>query len=86
MKFCELYCSKFNLGLFRIMPFDLQATNEVITRVPQATTAEMEAAVASCQKAYKTWSQSTVLTRQQCMFKFQQLIKDNMVGEVLDKG
>ncbi|XP_052275637.1 methylmalonate-semialdehyde dehydrogenase [acylating], mitochondrial-like isoform X3 [Dreissena polymorpha] len=38
----------------------------------------MQAAVDSCKKTFKTWSQSTVLTRQQCMFKFQQLIKDNI--------
>lgn len=54
------------------------ATNEVISRVPEATDAEMTAAVESCKKAFKTWSQTTVLTRQQCMFKFQQLIKENL--------
>lgn len=32
----------------------------------------------SCKNAFKDWSQTTVLTRQQMMFKFQQLIKDNL--------
>ncbi|XP_060573404.1 probable methylmalonate-semialdehyde dehydrogenase [acylating], mitochondrial isoform X1 [Ruditapes philippinarum] len=54
------------------------ATNEVITRVPEATQEEMQSAVDSCKRAFKTWQDSTVLTRQQCMFKFQQLIKDNL--------
>lgn len=54
------------------------ATNEVISRVPESTPDEMQAAVESCKKAFKTWSQTTVLTRQQCMFKFQQLIKNNL--------
>ncbi|KAF2348111.1 Aldehyde dehydrogenase domain [Trinorchestia longiramus] len=54
------------------------ATNEVVTRVPCATAAEMEAAGAAAVEAFKTWSQTSVLTRQQVMFKYQQLIKSNM--------
>jgi len=41
----------------------------------------MEAAVASCKEAFQTWSKTTVLTRQQAMFKLQQLIKANMVSD-----
>jgi len=54
------------------------ATNEVVSRVPCATPAEMKAAADAASEAFKTWSQSSVMTRQQLMFKFQQLIKDNM--------
>ncbi|KAK6998180.1 methylmalonate-semialdehyde dehydrogenase [acylating] mitochondrial [Biomphalaria glabrata] len=54
------------------------ATNEVITRVPESTTAEMEAAVAAAKAAFPAWSKSTVLSRQQIMFRFQDLIKKNM--------
>ena len=61
------------------MNFSLQATNEVVTRVPEATQAEMLAAVESCKQAFATWKDTTVLTRQQIMFKFVSLIKDNMV-------
>lgn len=57
----------------------LQATNEVITRVPESTTAEMEAAVAAAKAAFPAWSSTTVLTRQQIMFRLQDLIKKNMV-------
>ncbi|XP_076055032.1 putative methylmalonate-semialdehyde/malonate-semialdehyde dehydrogenase [acylating], mitochondrial [Oratosquilla oratoria] len=54
------------------------ATNEVVTRVPKATQNEMDAAVDAAAEAFKTWSKTSVLTRQQVMFKYQQLIKDNM--------
>jgi malonate-semialdehyde dehydrogenase (acetylating)/methylmalonate-semialdehyde dehydrogenase len=54
------------------------ATNEIVSRVPKTTPAEMEAAVASCKQAFKTWSQTTVLTRQQMMFRYQQLVKENL--------
>ena len=58
----------------------LQATNEVVTRVPKATQAEMEAAVASSKEAFRTWSNTTVLTRQQLMLNYQRLIKRDLVS------
>jgi malonate-semialdehyde dehydrogenase (acetylating)/methylmalonate-semialdehyde dehydrogenase len=51
------------------------ATNELITRVPKTTKEEMEAAVASCKKAFKTWSSTSIMTRQQYMFKLAELIR-----------
>lgn len=54
------------------------ATNEVVTKVPEATKDEMKAAVAAAKTAFPKWSETTVLTRQQIMFRYQQLIKDNM--------
>ena len=57
------------------------ATNEVISRVPKCTQAEMNTALESNQKAFKSWSQQSVLSRQQVMFKLQDLIKKNM-GEL----
>ncbi|CAG2166284.1 unnamed protein product [Oppiella nova] len=56
------------------------ATNEVVTRVPKSTDAEMEAAVNAADNAFKTWSKTSILTRQQTMFKLQALIKQNLVG------
>ncbi|XP_063828728.1 probable methylmalonate-semialdehyde/malonate-semialdehyde dehydrogenase [acylating], mitochondrial [Ostrinia nubilalis] len=53
------------------------ATNEVIGRVPEATKEELNAALESAKKAYKSWSQSTIMTRQQVMFKFARLLRDN---------
>lgn len=54
------------------------ATNEVVTRVPKSTQSEMEAAVDAAKEAFKTWSHSTVLSRQQIMFRYQHLIKRDL--------
>lgn len=55
------------------------ATNEIVTRVPKATQTEMEDAVEAAKVAFKTWSKTSILTRQQVMFKYQSIIKANMV-------
>lgn len=52
----------------------------MVTRVPKSTDAEMEAAVNAADNAFKTWSKTSILTRQQTMFKLQALIKQNLVG------
>lgn len=54
------------------------ATNEVVTRVPIATREEMSAAVESAKSAFKTWSNTSIMTRQQVMFRFQEIIKRDM--------
>jgi malonate-semialdehyde dehydrogenase (acetylating)/methylmalonate-semialdehyde dehydrogenase len=53
------------------------ATNNLVTRVPQNTDAELQAAVDSAAKAFETWSHTSVLHRQQIMFKFVALIREN---------
>ncbi len=57
-----------------------QATNEVIGRVPNATHEEMLAAVDSCSRAYHSWSETSILARQQVFLRYQLLIKDNIVS------
>lgn len=52
------------------------ANNEVIGRVPEATQDELNAALESAKKAYKSWSQSTIMTRQQLMFRFARLLRE----------
>jgi len=54
------------------------ATNEVIAAVPQCTQAEMQAAVDDSQKAFKSWSNTSIMTRQQIMFKYANLVRDNV--------
>ncbi|XP_046445726.1 probable methylmalonate-semialdehyde dehydrogenase [acylating], mitochondrial [Daphnia pulex] len=54
------------------------ATNEVITKVPKSTREEMENAVESAKAAYKTWSKTSILTRQQVMLRYQHIIRNNM--------
>ena len=46
--------------------------------MPKATQAEMQSAVDAAKEAFKTWSRTSVLTRQQIMFNFQNIIKKNM--------
>ncbi len=53
------------------------ATNNLVTRVPQMTDAELKAAVDSAQKAFPAWRSTSVLARQQIMFKFVGLIREN---------
>ncbi|KAJ2986572.1 hypothetical protein NUW58_g4962 [Xylaria curta] len=53
------------------------ATNNLVTRVPQMTDAELEAAVQSAKKAFPAWRNTSVLARQQIMFKFVGLIREN---------
>lgn len=45
-----------------------------------STQTEMQAAVDSCAEAYKSWSQTTVLTRQQIMFRYADLVRKNLVS------
>jgi len=40
----------------------------------------MAAAGQSALAAFETWKDSSILSRQEIMFKFQQKIKENMVG------
>lgn len=53
------------------------ATNEVVTKVPCSTQAEMQAASDGCAEAFETWKHSSVMTRQGIMFKLAQLLREN---------
>jgi malonate-semialdehyde dehydrogenase (acetylating) / methylmalonate-semialdehyde dehydrogenase len=54
------------------------ATNNLVTRVPQSTDQELKAAVESAQKAFLKWKTTSIMARQQIMFKLTSLIRDNM--------
>ena len=54
------------------------ANNEVVTKVPKSTQQEMERAVEAAKAAFPSWSKASPLARQQIMFKYQALIKDNL--------
>ncbi|KAM0116355.1 aldehyde dehydrogenase (NADP(+)) ald6 [Aspergillus fumigatus] len=53
------------------------ATNNLVTRVPQSTDEELRAAVASAEKAFPGWRATSIIARQQIMFKFVNLIRAN---------
>ena len=53
------------------------ATNNLVTRVPQSTDEELKAAVASAERAFPDWKKTSLLHRQQIMFKFVALIREH---------
>ena len=54
------------------------ATQQVIARVPFATRAEIDAAIAAAAEAYKTWKHTPVGARMRIMLKLQELIRRDM--------
>jgi malonate-semialdehyde dehydrogenase (acetylating)/methylmalonate-semialdehyde dehydrogenase len=53
------------------------STNNLVTRVPQSTDEELKAAVDSAEKAFPAWKATSVLHRQQIMFKYVALIREH---------
>ena len=54
------------------------ATQEVLARVPMATSGEVEAAVASAKTAFASWKKTPIGTRARIFLKYQQLIREHM--------
>lgn len=54
------------------------ATGNLLTRVPQSTENELESAVDAAKKAFPTWRDTSVLTRQRKMLDLQYLIRKNL--------
>jgi malonate-semialdehyde dehydrogenase (acetylating)/methylmalonate-semialdehyde dehydrogenase len=54
------------------------ATQEVLARVPFATSEEVAQAVSSAQRAFKTWRKTPIGARARIFLKLQQLIRENM--------
>jgi len=50
------------------------ATQEVLARVPLATTAEVNRAVAAAKQAFKSWRKTPIGVRARIFLKYQQLI------------
>lgn len=51
------------------------ATQTVLTRVPETTSAEFDQAVEAASHAFKSWRRSSVLTRQRFIFELQHLLR-----------
>jgi len=66
------------------------STQTLLTRVPQTTPNEFEQAVKAASDAFKTWSRTSVLTRQRFIFELQRLIRENhdalAISIVLEQG
>ena len=54
------------------------ATQEKLARVPMATAAELDAAVAAAQKAFASWRHTPIGQRARIFLKYQQLIRDHI--------
>ncbi|KAI2470687.1 Methylmalonate-semialdehyde dehydrogenase [Annulohypoxylon bovei var. microspora] len=54
------------------------ATNNLVTRVPCSTDAELQASAQSALRALPKWRATSVMAKQQIMFKFVALIRENM--------
>ncbi len=54
------------------------ATQEKLARVPMATAAELDAAVAAAQKAFAGWRHTPIGQRARIFLKYQQLIRDHI--------
>ncbi|SMF42700.1 CoA-acylating methylmalonate-semialdehyde dehydrogenase [Pseudogulbenkiania subflava] len=54
------------------------ATQEVLARVPMATQAEVDAAVAAAKTAFKSWKKTSIGSRARIFLKYQQLIREHM--------
>src|SRR5580692_10589531 len=54
------------------------ATQELLAQVPFATDAEINAAVASAKKAYKSWKDTPIAARARIMLKLQALVREHM--------
>lgn len=53
------------------------ATNHVVTRVPESTDEELRDAVKSAEEAFPAWRDTSLLRRQQIMFNYVRLIREN---------
>ena len=54
------------------------ATQEVLAKVPMATPAEMDAAVAAAKRAFKTWRRTPIGARARIFLRYQHLIREHM--------
>lgn len=60
------------------IPVHDPATNNVVTRVPESTLEELQAAVKSAAAAFPAWKRTSIMKRQQIMFKLTHLVRENM--------
>lgn len=73
--FSRVHTSGFRAEELNVM----QATQEVVSRMPVITNGEFEEAVQAAKDAFPAWKRTPVPHRQRVMLKFQQLIRENMV-------
>jgi malonate-semialdehyde dehydrogenase (acetylating)/methylmalonate-semialdehyde dehydrogenase len=55
-------------------------TQQVVCQVPLTTNEEFKAAVFAAKRAFPLWRNTPIATRQRIMFKFQELIRREIVS------
>ena len=53
------------------------ATNEVIAKVPHATTSEMEQAIVNAEEKFHEWKNVAISERARLMLRYQHLLKEH---------
>lgn len=53
------------------------STNQLVTRTPQSTPSELAAAVSAAKRSFPDWRSTSLLHRQQLMFRFTAAIREN---------
>ncbi len=62
---------------FSLLSLSLQATQEIVTLVPQATASEMSLAASSAQEAFASWRLTPISVRQRVFLRLQALVHEN---------
>jgi malonate-semialdehyde dehydrogenase (acetylating) / methylmalonate-semialdehyde dehydrogenase len=62
----------------KYMPVTNSSTGQVIAQAPQATRAEVEAAIETAHQAFLTWSQFTIQKRMQVIYRWRGLLEEHM--------
>lgn len=57
----------------------MQATQQLIGKVPQTTKSEFDAAVKNASETFKTWKEVPISARVRHMLKYQDLLKQHQV-------
>lgn len=56
----------------------------MVSQIPLTTNEEFKSAVSAAKKAFPSWKNTPITTRQRVMLKYQDLIRKNMVSVVID--
>lgn len=66
--------SRFTISLQPSNPFGFQSTQTLLSRVPQTTNNEFEQAVDAASQAFKTWSRTSIMSRQKFVLECVKLL------------
>src|SRR5262252_7440939 len=80
LKSCPLYIN--GQPVISRGPKDIQynpATGEAVAEIPRTTPEEISSAVEAARNAFPSWSKTPVLARCRILFKYRQVLEDNVL-------